>query len=67
LPPGKARVVAGGGGPPSLAREGLQLQQCDALDGVLPAVELGAGAAAPDFYGGDRLLRWLLGQRFSQC
>jgi hypothetical protein len=44
-----------------------QLQQCDALDGVLPAAELGAGAAAPDFYGGDRWLRWLLGQCFSQC
>jgi hypothetical protein len=42
-------VVAGGGGPSSLARMGLRLRQCDALDGVLPAAELGAGAAAPGF------------------
>jgi hypothetical protein len=66
LPPGKARVVAGGGGPPSLVRGGLWLRQCDALDGVLPAAELVAGAAAPGFCGGERRPRWLLGQRLGQ-
>jgi hypothetical protein len=34
---------------------------------MLPTAELGAGAAALDFYGGDRWLRWMLGQRFGQC
>jgi hypothetical protein len=44
---------------------GLQLRQCDALDGVLPTVELVAGVAAPGFYGGELWPWWLLGQLLS--